>query len=178
MCEAVGHSLLGEASGGWPDAEPLSLREPCHALHLHLQPLRRGMRALNLGCPLAHNRNCACLACWDGGRPGAPGPTVGPLLPRGSRLAGLNFDAIHALAMAFDLHPLAVEDAVHVPQRIKCDVYDSCLYLSLIYLYLEQQVGPQVVWFRSKPTVAVPRELWRVESRRTYVACCTFQSAN
>ncbi|GIL52412.1 hypothetical protein Vafri_8291 [Volvox africanus] len=49
---------------------------------------------------------------------------------------GLNWEVIQALAFKFDLHPLALEDTVHVPQRIKADFYDSCLYVALIYLYL------------------------------------------
>ncbi|GLI68158.1 hypothetical protein VaNZ11_012496 [Volvox africanus] len=49
---------------------------------------------------------------------------------------GLNWEVIQALALKFDLHPLALEDTVHVPQRIKADFYDSCLYVALIYLYL------------------------------------------
>ncbi|KAG2489960.1 hypothetical protein HYH03_011590 [Edaphochlamys debaryana] len=61
--------------------------------------------------------------------------------PRGSRVRwihvdGLNWEVIQMLALAYDLHPLALEDTVHVPQRIKADFYDSCLYVSLIYLYL------------------------------------------
>ena len=35
-----------------------------------------------------------------------------------------------------------------------------------------------VVWFRSKPTVAVPRELWRVESRRIYKHAALFRARN
>ncbi|GIL79615.1 hypothetical protein Vretifemale_8878 [Volvox reticuliferus] len=49
---------------------------------------------------------------------------------------GLNWDVVQVLALKFDLHPLALEDTVHVPQRIKADFYDSCLYVALIYLYL------------------------------------------
>ncbi|KXZ55465.1 hypothetical protein GPECTOR_2g1014 [Gonium pectorale] len=49
---------------------------------------------------------------------------------------GLNWEVIQLLALTFDLHPLALEDTVHVPQRIKADFYDCCLYMALIYLYL------------------------------------------
>ena len=36
---------------------------------------------------------------------------------------GLSWDVIQTLAVAYDLHPLSVEDIVHVPQRIKADYY-------------------------------------------------------
>lgn len=38
-------------------------------------------------------------------------------------LQGLSWDVIQTLAVAYDLHPLSVEDIVHVPQRIKADYY-------------------------------------------------------
>ncbi|GAX82762.1 hypothetical protein CEUSTIGMA_g10188.t1 [Chlamydomonas eustigma] len=45
---------------------------------------------------------------------------------------GMSWDCISALARHFDLHPLAVEDAIHVPQRVKVDFYGSTLiYCSL-----------------------------------------------
>ncbi|KAL6745645.1 hypothetical protein V8C86DRAFT_3150920 [Haematococcus lacustris] len=37
---------------------------------------------------------------------------------------GMSWDVIKALALKFDLHPLAVEDVIHIPQRIKADFYD------------------------------------------------------
>lgn len=36
---------------------------------------------------------------------------------------GLSWDVIQMLAVAYDLHPLSVEDIVHIPQRIKADYF-------------------------------------------------------
>ncbi|EFJ45984.1 hypothetical protein VOLCADRAFT_93751 [Volvox carteri f. nagariensis] len=61
-----------------------------------------------------------------------------------SRARHMNFECnavYQVLALKFNLHPLALEDTVHVPQRIKADFYDSCLYVSLIYLYLARGEG-------------------------------------
>lgn len=38
-------------------------------------------------------------------------------------LQGLSWDVIQQLAVHFDLHPLSVEDVVHIPQRIKAEYY-------------------------------------------------------
>jgi len=54
---------------------------------------------------------------------------------------GFNWAVIQALALKYDLHPLAVEDVVHIPQRIKADFYDSFLYVSLTMLSLAELEG-------------------------------------
>ncbi|KAG2452416.1 hypothetical protein HYH02_002659 [Chlamydomonas schloesseri] len=69
-----------------------------------------------------------------GGGGGLNGSATGRV--RWIHVDGLNWEVIQLLALTYDLHPLALEDTVHVPQRIKGDFYDSCLYISLIYLYL------------------------------------------
>lgn len=50
---------------------------------------------------------------------------------------GLSWDVITTLAVAFDLHPLSVEDIVHIPQRIKADYYPEYLYVSVILLSVD-----------------------------------------
>eukprot|EP00798_Chlamydomonas_sp_ICE-L_P016298 gene16298-22486_t len=51
-------------------------------------------------------------------------------------------DAVHIpQRIKFDLHPLAVEDAVHIPQRIKVDFYESFLYLSLVVASVRSTVS-------------------------------------
>jgi len=47
-------------------------------------------------------------------------------------LQGMSWDCISVLALHFDLHPLAVEDCIHIPQRIKADFYGhDFVYCSL-----------------------------------------------
>ena len=50
---------------------------------------------------------------------------------------GLAYDVIKPLATTFHLHPLAVEDIVHHPQRVKVDFYDNHMYISMILLTLD-----------------------------------------
>ncbi|KAG2426453.1 hypothetical protein HXX76_011684 [Chlamydomonas incerta] len=76
----------------------------------------------------------AAAAALAGGGGGLNGSATGRV--RWIHVDGLNWEVIQLLALTYDLHPLALEDTVHVPQRIKGDFYDSCLYISLIYLYL------------------------------------------
>ncbi|RUS17421.1 hypothetical protein BC937DRAFT_89993 [Endogone sp. FLAS-F59071] len=45
---------------------------------------------------------------------------------------GLSWDVIKPLAMHYDLHPLAVEDLFHIPQRTKVDYYTNHIFISLI----------------------------------------------
>ncbi|KAI8048584.1 hypothetical protein BDF22DRAFT_267618 [Syncephalis plumigaleata] len=59
--------------------------------------------------------------------------------PRGSwskvrwiNVEGLSYNVICTLALEFNLHPLAVEDILHIPQRTKVDRYPSALYASII----------------------------------------------
>jgi hypothetical protein len=54
---------------------------------------------------------------------------------------GLNYEVIKPLAKAFALHPLAVEDIVHAPQRVKVDYYARHLYISMILLTLDARDG-------------------------------------
>ncbi|GFH11073.1 magnesium transport protein CorA, partial [Haematococcus lacustris] len=49
----------------------------------------------------------------------------------------MSWDVIKELALRYDLHPLAVEDMIHVPQRIKADFYDNFLYMSLTLVGLQ-----------------------------------------
>lgn len=39
--------------------------------------------------------------------------------------------------MAYSLHPLSVEDIVHIPQRIKTDFYEDYLYTSVLLLSVD-----------------------------------------
>ena len=38
---------------------------------------------------------------------------------------GLNWDVLQLLATQYNLHPLACEDVLHVPQRTKADFYGA-----------------------------------------------------
>ena len=49
-------------------------------------------------------------------------------------IRGVSFDVIKCIANRFNLHPLAVEDIFHVPQRIKVDKYLDHLFISMIQL--------------------------------------------
>eukprot|EP00877_Chromochloris_zofingiensis_P007548 jgi/Chrzof1/3046/Cz12g09160.t1 len=51
---------------------------------------------------------------------------------------GISWDVIQLLARKFDLHPLAVEDIVHIPQRIKADYYADHLFVSLLLISVEK----------------------------------------
>ncbi|GLC47726.1 hypothetical protein PLESTB_000019200 [Pleodorina starrii] len=91
-------------------------------------------------------------AAGAAGSAAASGAADGPPLPPGGggggrrrvrwiHVDGLNWEVMQVLTLKYDLHPLALEDTVHVPQRIKADFYDSCLYMSLMYLYLVRDGG-------------------------------------
>ncbi|KAI9329448.1 hypothetical protein BDR26DRAFT_1011723, partial [Obelidium mucronatum] len=47
-------------------------------------------------------------------------------------LSGLDFNAMKVLGLEFKLHPLAVEDVFHLPQRIKADFFEDHLYVSML----------------------------------------------
>ncbi len=47
-------------------------------------------------------------------------------------ISGMSWDVIHAIATRYSLHPLAVEDACHLPQRVKADYFSSSLYVSAL----------------------------------------------
>ncbi|KAL7752688.1 hypothetical protein RI367_001690 [Sorochytrium milnesiophthora] len=51
---------------------------------------------------------------------------------------GLSWDVLKALSIEYELHPLAIEDVLHVPQKIKVDRYEDHMYLSLMLLSLEE----------------------------------------
>jgi magnesium transporter len=50
-------------------------------------------------------------------------------------------DAIAALAEAFDLHPLAVEDVLHFPQRPKIDSYPQNIFIAWVVPQLEPDMS-------------------------------------
>jgi hypothetical protein len=52
-------------------------------------------------------------------------------------MQGLSWDVIQTLAVAYNLHPLSVEDIVHIPQRIKTDFYEEYLYTSVLLLSVD-----------------------------------------
>ncbi|KAF9927462.1 hypothetical protein BGZ67_007509 [Mortierella alpina] len=49
---------------------------------------------------------------------------------------GMSWDVIKAIAIEYDLHHLAVEDLLHVPQRTKVDMYPKQTYISCTLLTL------------------------------------------
>ncbi|TPX35257.1 hypothetical protein SmJEL517_g02277 [Synchytrium microbalum] len=54
-------------------------------------------------------------------------------------IQGMDFEVIRALAHTYDLHPLAIEDVFHTPQRIKTDQYENSLFVSMLVFTLLQQ---------------------------------------
>ncbi|ORY29270.1 hypothetical protein BCR33DRAFT_772578, partial [Rhizoclosmatium globosum] len=55
-----------------------------------------------------------------------------PTAIRWINVSGLTTSSMSALQSKLNLHPLAVEDVFHLPQRIKTDSYDSHTYISLL----------------------------------------------
>mmetsp|Transcript_18747 Transcript_18747/g.33472 ORF Transcript_18747/g.33472 Transcript_18747/m.33472 type:complete len:511 (-) Transcript_18747:466-1998(-) len=51
---------------------------------------------------------------------------------------GLNWTILSELAETYNLHPLALEDMMHVPQRPKADFYDGCIYICILALWLRR----------------------------------------
>eukprot|EP00834_Sanchytrium_tribonematis_P000177 NODE_4_length_77007_cov_1.156642.p17 type:complete len:437 gc:universal NODE_4_length_77007_cov_1.156642:5720-7030(+) len=47
---------------------------------------------------------------------------------------GISYDIIKLLGVQYDLHPLALEDIIHINQRIKVDKYPDSLFVSLLAL--------------------------------------------
>lgn len=54
------------------------------------------------------------------------------------------------LGKKFDLHPLAMEDAVNIPQRAKLDVYDSHCFIVLQMLHPHERSTEQISLFLGK----------------------------
>ncbi|KAF9277363.1 hypothetical protein BGZ88_001193 [Linnemannia elongata] len=49
---------------------------------------------------------------------------------------GMSWDVIKAIAIKYDLHHLAVEDLLHIPQRTKVDIYPKHTYIACTLLTL------------------------------------------
>ncbi|KAJ3013166.1 UNVERIFIED_CONTAM: hypothetical protein HDU68_000834 [Siphonaria sp. JEL0065] len=47
-------------------------------------------------------------------------------------IEGLSFDVVKTLGVKYGLHPLAVEDVFHLPQRVKADFFEEHLYINLL----------------------------------------------
>ncbi|KAF9296329.1 hypothetical protein BGZ88_000120 [Linnemannia elongata] len=54
---------------------------------------------------------------------------------------GMSWDVIKAIAIEYDVHHLAVEDLLHVPQRTKVDIYPKQTYISCTLLTLLEHLG-------------------------------------
>ncbi|KAG0280226.1 hypothetical protein BGZ95_010825 [Linnemannia exigua] len=54
---------------------------------------------------------------------------------------GMSWDVIKAIATEYDIHHLAVEDLLHVPQRTKVDLYPKQTYISCTLLTLMERIG-------------------------------------
>jgi len=101
--------------------------------------------------------------------PTAPGPSV-----RWVNIEGLHPSTITNLARAYDLHPLAAEDVLNVPQRPKFEVFGDTGFLLCRMLRIEggQLVDEQVSMFvRDGLVIAVREEQppWLDEQTRTYL---------
>uniref|UniRef100_A0A7S3QLE5 Magnesium transporter n=2 Tax=Dunaliella tertiolecta TaxID=3047 RepID=A0A7S3QLE5_DUNTE len=89
---------------------------------------------------------------------------------------GLSWDVIQRCALHFDLHPLSVEDCVHVPQRIKADFYDHFLYVSLNLVSLVsyttlQDAGSEPGFGPGVDEEGAPPSAWSTNSSRTPQKC-------
>ena len=85
------------------------------------------------------------------------------------------------LAEAFDLHPLAVEDAVHAHQRPKLDRYDECLFAVVKTVHYNSTGGLETteVVETAAPSarhdlafVTIRTEVQRDEQRRFHAVLC------
>ena len=47
---------------------------------------------------------------------------------------GISYDVIKTLTIKYELHPLAIEDIIHINQRIKIDKYPDSLFISMLAL--------------------------------------------
>ncbi|KAI9219131.1 hypothetical protein BC828DRAFT_386871 [Blastocladiella britannica] len=54
---------------------------------------------------------------------------------------GVSWDVIKTLSSTFGLHPLSIEDAMHIPQRVKVDNFPNHLYVSLLVCRLSSHFG-------------------------------------
>ncbi|KAG0336277.1 hypothetical protein BG000_006751 [Podila horticola] len=54
---------------------------------------------------------------------------------------GMSWDVIKAIAIEYNLHHLAVEDLLHIPQRTKVDVYPQQTFISCTLLTLMETLG-------------------------------------
>lgn len=74
---------------------------------------------------------------------------------------GLSFDVIKMLALHYNLHPLAVEDILHIPQRTKADMYGH-LFVSIILVslidYLKREGHSHEHLHQTSPTAATATE--------------------
>ncbi|KAF9952406.1 hypothetical protein BGZ72_006307 [Mortierella alpina] len=52
---------------------------------------------------------------------------------------GMSWDVIKEISMKYDLHHLAVEDLLHVPQRTKVDIYPKQTYIACTLLTLMEE---------------------------------------
>lgn len=57
--------------------------------------------------------------------------------------AGISFDVIKTLGQKYDLHPLAVEDVFHIPQRVKVDFHEEHIFVSMRLLQLLDSKHPE-----------------------------------
>ncbi|KAJ3225976.1 hypothetical protein HK099_005801 [Clydaea vesicula] len=69
---------------------------------------------------------------------------------------GISFDVIKILGEFYNLHPLALEDIFHIPQRIKCDYYDGQLFVSMILLNLSENFVSENVNAESERGILTP----------------------
>ncbi|ORZ29032.1 hypothetical protein BCR41DRAFT_344456 [Lobosporangium transversale] len=53
---------------------------------------------------------------------------------------GMSWDVIKAISIKYNLHHLAVEDLLHVPQRTKVDIYPQQTYIACTLLTLMQEL--------------------------------------
>lgn len=88
-------------------------------------------------------------------------------------IQGIHPYVLRKLQENFGIHPLAVEDALHVPQRSKVEEYDDFLFVILRMLRFEGQnlINEQVCFFFFKDTIITVQEsrgdVWEKVRTRT-----------
>ncbi|KAI9173095.1 hypothetical protein H9P43_007226 [Blastocladiella emersonii ATCC 22665] len=85
-------------------------------------------------------------------------------------IEGISWDVLRCLTKLYKLHPLSVEDAIHLPQRVKHDVYPQHLYISLLACRLAATDDVAAVSERGLPTLeTLNRQRLRLLKQRSAV---------
>jgi hypothetical protein len=53
-------------------------------------------------------------------------------------LEGSSFDVLEGIGVKYSIPGLVLEDMSHIPQRVKLDYYDGCIYVSCVEVSLKK----------------------------------------